>query len=195
MLGTKHLQTINILIIRFLIVTSREQGHNKPLPISPSHRVAAHLARRFNQICVGVTAELLVGEELTPMLYGLMSAINAEPGRGQGHLARRFGVDAVSMGQMIDFLEQRRFVERQIDTEDRRARRIFLTQRGAALHRRLRPAMLAAQDRILAPLTKTERAALLDMLTRAIEANDTYARPGNGRRKPQRKSVSSLGKE
>ena len=29
---------------------------------------------------------------------------------------------------------------------------------------------------------------LLDMLVRIIEANDSYARPGNGRRKPQRKS-------
>jgi DNA-binding MarR family transcriptional regulator len=173
----------------------RQQDPDKPLPVLPPHRVAAHLARRFNQICVGVTVELLAGEELTPMVYGLMSVIDAEPGRGQGHLARRFGVDAVSIGQMIDFLEQRRLAERKLDPEDRRAHRVFLTQRGVALHRKLRPAMLAAQDRILAPLTKGERAALLDMLTRAIEANETYARPGNGRRKPRRKSVSSPGKE
>jgi len=29
---------------------------------------------------------------------------------------------------------------------------------------------------------------LLDMLVRVIEANESYARPGNGRRKPQRNS-------
>jgi hypothetical protein len=37
-------------------------------------------------------------------------------------------------------------------------------------------------------LTKAERTALLDMLTRVIEANDSYARPGNARRKPRRRS-------
>jgi hypothetical protein len=52
----------------------------------------------------------------------------------------------------------------------------------------LRPAALAAQERLLAPLDADERIALLDMLVRIIEANDSYARPGNGRRKPQRKS-------
>jgi hypothetical protein len=50
--------------------------------------------------------------------------------------------------------------------------------------------LLSAQERLLAPLSKAERAALLDMLVRVIEANDSYARPGNGRRKPKRKSNS-----
>jgi hypothetical protein len=36
--------------------------------------------------------------------------------------------------------------------------------------------LLAAQERLLAPLAKAERAALLDMLVRVIEANDSYAR-------------------
>jgi hypothetical protein len=43
---------------------------------------------------------------------------------------------------------------------------------------------------LLAPLVKAERAALLDMLARVIEANDAYARPGNGRRKPRRRADS-----
>jgi hypothetical protein len=62
------------------------------------------------------------------------------------------------------------------------------------LRRRLRPSLLAAQERLLAPLTKAERLALLDMLARVIEANDSYARPGNGRRKPRRRSDSHSAK-
>lgn len=50
------------------------------------------------------------------------------------------------------------------------------------------PVLLAAQEPLLAQLSKSERVALLNMLVRVIEANDTYARPGNGRRKPSRKS-------
>jgi DNA-binding MarR family transcriptional regulator len=93
---------------------------------------------------------------------------------------------------MIDFLEQKGLVRRELDPDDRRARRLFVTRRGADLRRRLRPALLAAQERLLAPLSKSERVALLDMLVRVIEANDTYARPGNGRRKPRRKSGAKL---
>jgi len=58
------------------------------------------------------------------------------------------------------------------------------------LRRRLRPSLLNAQERLLEPLAKAERAALLDMLARVIEANDFYARPGNGRRKPRRRTDS-----
>ena len=156
--------------------------------VLPSHRVPAHLARRFNQICLGVTAEILDGEGLTPLLFGVLVAVLEEPGRGQKQVAERMGVDAVNFGQMIDELEGKGLVERKIDPNDRRARELYVTERGAALRRRLSPGLLAAQERLLAPLFPDERTALLDMLVRVIEANDSYARPGNGRRKPQRKS-------
>jgi MarR family transcriptional regulator, temperature-dependent positive regulator of motility len=156
--------------------------------ILPSHRVPAHLARRFNQICLGVTAEILSGEDLTPMLFGVLVAVLEQPGRGQKQVAQRMGVDAVNFGQMIDELEGKGLVERKIDPDDRRARKLYVTERGAALRRRMSPSLLAAQERLLAPLAPEERGALLDMLVRVIEANDSYARPGNGRRKPQRKS-------
>jgi MarR family transcriptional regulator, temperature-dependent positive regulator of motility len=158
--------------------------------ILPSHRVPAHLARRFHQMCLGVTAEILVHEDLTPMEYGVMAAIQEAPGSGQRQLADRMGVDQVSLGQMIDVLETRKLVERRIDPDDRRARRLHLTRRGGEMRQGLRPTLLAAQERLLAPLSKAERAALLDMLVRVLEANDAYARPGNGRRKPRAVSLT-----
>jgi DNA-binding MarR family transcriptional regulator len=157
-------------------------------PVLPSHRVPAHLARRFHQICLGVTAEILVHEDLTPMLWGVMAAVLEQPGRGQRQLAKSMGVDAVNFGQMIDALERKGLIKRQIDPDDRRARQLYVTPRGIDLRRRLRPSLLAAQERLLKPLTRIERTDFLDLLVRVIEANDSYARPGNGRRKPRRKS-------
>jgi MarR family transcriptional regulator, temperature-dependent positive regulator of motility len=170
------------------------KGFSPATEVLPSHRVPAHLARRFNQICLGVTAEILTGEGLTPLLFGVLAAVLEEPGRGQKQVSERMGVDAVNFGQMIDELEGKGLVERKIDPDDRRARKLYVTDRGAALRRRLRPSLLAAQERLLAPLSQNERSALLDMLARVIEANESYARPGNGRRKPQRNS-SSVTKE
>jgi MarR family transcriptional regulator, temperature-dependent positive regulator of motility len=166
------------------------ENRDEPAPVLASHRVPAHLARRFHQICLGVTAEILDREDLTPLLWGVMAAVVEEPGSGQRYLANRMGVDAVNLGQMIEVLEQKGLVKRQIDPADRRARQLFVTRRGAELRRRLRPSLLAAQERLLQPLTKAERTALLEMLARVIEANDSYARPGNGRRKPRRKADS-----
>ena len=119
-------------------------GPTEKSPVLPSHRVPAHLARRFHQICLGVTAETLVQEDLTPMLWGVLSAVLEEPGSGQRQLAARMGVDAVTFGQTIDFLEQKGLVKRQIDPEDRRARQLHGTKRGADLRHRLRPSLLAA---------------------------------------------------
>jgi DNA-binding MarR family transcriptional regulator len=157
--------------------------------VLPSHRLPAHLARRFHQICLGVTAEILADEDLTPLLYGVMVAVAEEPGSGQRQLATRMGVDAATFGQMIDLLEQKGLVKRQVDPDDRRAHQLHVTRKGSNLRNRLRPSLLAAQERLLAPLSKAERSALLDMLVRVIEANNAYARPGNGRRKPNRKAA------
>jgi MarR family transcriptional regulator, temperature-dependent positive regulator of motility len=160
----------------------------KSRPVLLSHRVPARLTRRLHQVCLGVTAEILVHEDLTPMLYGVIAAIQEEPGSGQRQLASHLGVDAVTLGQMIEFLERKGLVKREVDPNDRRARQLYLTRRGMDLRHRLRPSLLAAQERILAPLAKAERIALLDMLARVIEANDSYARPGNGRRRPRGKT-------
>ena len=138
----------------------------------------------------GVTAEILDGEDLTPIQWGVMAAILEEPGSGQKHIAKRVGIDPVTLGQMIDALEQKGLVKRQTDPGDRRGRQLFLSRRGTELRHRLRPSLLGAQERVLAPLTNTERAALLDMLVRVVAANDSYARPGNGRRKPRKRSSS-----
>lgn len=160
------------------------------LPVLASHRVPAHLARRFHQICLGATAEILDRQDITPIQWGVMSAILEEPGTCQKHIAKRVGIDPVTLGQMIGALEKNGLVKRQTDPGDRRGRRLFITRRGTGLRHRLRPSMLQAQERVLVPLTKTERASLLDMLARVVVTNGGYAHSGHGRRKPRKHSSS-----
>ena len=80
-------------------------GQTEKSPVLGSHRVPAHLARRFNQICIGVTAEILFKEDLTPQAFGVMAAVSEAPGSGQRQLANQLGIDVVSFGQLIDLLE------------------------------------------------------------------------------------------
>jgi MarR family transcriptional regulator, temperature-dependent positive regulator of motility len=156
-------------------------------PVLANYRVPAHLARRFHQICVGAVAEAIEPAGITPGEYAVLVAIVDLPGLDQHRLAVALGIDPVSAGQRIDRLEAMGLVDRRVHPSDRRARVLNASRRGAALRRRLKPLALAAQERIMAPLTAAERLLFLNFLTRIVESNETYARPGNGRRRPRRK--------
>jgi DNA-binding MarR family transcriptional regulator len=93
---------------------------------------------------------------------------------------------------MVEELVQRGLIRRRVDQEDRRGRLLTLTAHGAKLFRALFPKMRAAHDRILGSLTATERRTFLDLLKRVVDANQNYARPGNGRRRPRRKAEITL---
>ncbi|MDP9096533.1 MAG: MarR family winged helix-turn-helix transcriptional regulator [Pseudomonadota bacterium] len=152
------------------------------------HRVPAHLARRFHQICLGAAAEVVEPAGITPAEYGLLAAVDDCPGLDQRQLAASLGIDAVSAGQTIDRLEAGGWITRQMDPRDRRVRLIDPTPAGTALRASLRPAALAVQRRIMAVLSQEEQTLFLDLLTRLVEGNQSYARPGNGRRRPRPKA-------
>jgi DNA-binding MarR family transcriptional regulator len=162
-----------------------------PHTVPPNHRVPSFLAFRFYQLCLGMMAEVLAPDGLKSTEYGALTMLDLAPGLDQQSLATRLGLDKVSVGKMIDRLEHAGLVERQIDPANRRSRRLHLTPAGLRLRRRLQPAALAAQDRILDPLDPKERTVLIDMLTRLIERHGRYARPGNGRKPPSRRAAQS----
>ena len=64
--------------------------------VPPTHRVPAHLARRFHQVCLGITAEVTERAGLTPVEYAMITALEDAPAIDQGSLAARLGIDAVS---------------------------------------------------------------------------------------------------
>jgi len=133
-------------------------------------------------------SEVLAPEGLKGPEYGTLTTLDAEPGLDQRSLAARLGIDKVSAGQVIDRLERDGLVDRRLHPTDRRARSLHLTQAGLTLRRRLQPAALAAQDRILAPLRAEDREPLIELLTQVVEGHGAYARPGNGRNPPRKRS-------
>jgi DNA-binding MarR family transcriptional regulator len=155
------------------------------------HRVPFPLARRFAQICATVVADAYAGEELRTLEYAALACLDDFPGIDQRQLARLMGVDRTNVGQIVEELEARGLVDRRVNGDDRRARELRATARGQKLRRDLRPKLLAAQAGVLAPLTLKEQCLLIDLLARVVEANEVHARPGAGRRRPQRKAVAT----
>ena len=162
-----------------------------PIGVLPRHRVPAHLARRFHQICLGMSAEILDPEDLNPIEYALLAAVDDNPGIDQRGLSGRLGVDPASTSQMVDRLARRGLLEQAVQPTDRRARLLSPTPVGTELRARLRPDLLAAQDRVLSVLSPEDQETLLVLLARVVEGNDAYARPGNGRRKPKRGAAAT----
>jgi DNA-binding MarR family transcriptional regulator len=90
--------------------------------VPPRHRVASHLARRFHQVCVGLTAEITEPAGLAPIEFSVLTALNDVPDIDQGTLALRLGIDPVTAHKLIHRLMALGYVDRRVNPEDRRAR-------------------------------------------------------------------------
>jgi DNA-binding MarR family transcriptional regulator len=154
----------------------------------PGRRAPVFLATQFALVIRGLMVEALEPYGLTPQQWGVMIAIVREPGTDQRRVAERRNIDVNSASRLIDELEALKLVRRVPSPTDRRANKLLLTRAGARLLRMAGPCTTAAQDRALACLNRREKTLLCELLTRVVEANRTYARPGVGRRKPVRKA-------
>lgn len=140
----------------------------------PWHGVPTAIARRFHQICVAKTSEVVGESGLTPLQYGVLihlSKLTGKPGVEQGSLAHRLNIDRNTASLLVEQLVKKGLVERQVNGADRRARLLSLTPKGEKLYARLRPVHLAANESVLAPIAPHERKLLTSLLIRVIEGN------------------------
>ena len=149
----------------------------------PVRWAVAPLTRSLQQICTSIVAEALAGAELVQLEYALMVFVNDAPGISQQTLSEAMGVDRNNIGLIAEKLEARGLLRRSVNGDDRRARQVYLTRKGARLWRQCRPEIFAANERVLAPLNASEKKLFIDMLVRLVEGNRVHVRPGAGRRK------------
>ena len=69
----------------------------------------------------------------------VLGLLKAHAGSNQGTLAEMLEVEPITVGRMIDRLQEAGLVERRADPADRRAWRIYLTEKGEGLLDTLRP--------------------------------------------------------
>jgi DNA-binding MarR family transcriptional regulator len=106
----------------------------------------------------------------------------------QQDLVSRTLMDKVAVSRAAQSLAERDLVKREQDATDRRAWRLTLAGRGRALYRRIAPAALEYERRLLEPFTRQEIAAFHDMLARLARAassltNDDADAPATERRR------------
>ena len=135
-----------------------------------------YFIRRLQQIAVAIFLEETQSHGITPVQYAALYAALRQPGLDQRTLASTSGFDTSTIGGVIDRLERRGLIERQASPTDRRVRLLQVTSAGKALLDEVMPAMLQAQQRILAPLAAADRPRFLAMLRTLVEANNDLSR-------------------
>lgn len=141
-------------------------------------KMPGHLIRRLNQISVSVFADHMTraGHDFTSVQFAALSTISANPGLDQATLAGLIAYDRATMGGVVDRLEAKQLLTRQVSSTDRRARQLFLTEKGEATLAALVPLVSDLQHDILQGLDDLEKQQLLALLEKATDAGNRLSR-------------------
>jgi len=106
--------------------------------------------------------------------YTIWGTLN--PGIDQTTIGLELGLDRTTTADVVKRLEQKGYLERQINPGDRRSRQAFITREGLRVMSRLQAGMFAAQDRLLKPLPAADRRRFVELLALLVQANNQYGR-------------------
>jgi MarR family transcriptional regulator, lower aerobic nicotinate degradation pathway regulator len=105
---------------------------------------------------------------LTPQHHAVMLLLEEGTCGAQGVIADRLGYDRSQLVGLLDDLEERGYVVRKRDSDDRRRHLVNLTPEGNGALEELRAIAKAVETEFLAPLDAEDRAALHGLLLRLV---------------------------
>jgi len=135
-----------------------------------------YLFRRMQQIAVAIFMEECKAFDLTPVQYAALVAIRTHPGIDATRLSAVIAFDRSTLGNVIERLEAKNYVERRPAAEDKRVKLLYLTRTGATLLRDIIPPVERAQARMLQPLRPADRKTLLALLAQLVDLNNEASR-------------------
>lgn len=125
----------------------------------------------FNLRCAQVSTfqhfSRTVGEaEISPPQYGTLILIESNPGISQSAVASALRFDRSTLVQIIDRLEERGLVIREVSARDRRSHALKLTDQGNQVLQDLKRRVAAHEAHITRELSAEERDTLIGLLAR-----------------------------
>ena len=135
-----------------------------------------HLMRRCQQIAVSVFLDECREYDLTPLQFAVLTALLQGGPEDQVHLGGRLALDRTTIGVVVKNLEERGLVTRRVSEKDRRSKPVSITSAGERLIYDAVDGAEAAQDRMLAPLTATERRQFIRLLQKMADGNNSESR-------------------
>jgi DNA-binding MarR family transcriptional regulator len=100
------------------------------------------------------------GYDCTPEQWGLLTRLRDGEGMNQSRLGERTFKDRHNVTRMLDLLEKRGLIERQVDEANRRAYRVFLTEAGKDAEEKLKMLVMGHRAAMFEGLSAEDRAAM-----------------------------------
>jgi DNA-binding MarR family transcriptional regulator len=152
------------------------QNKSAPVTMDAVYAKPGYLFRRMQQIAVAIFVEECRAYELTPVQFAALVAIRTHPGIDATRLSAVIAFDRSTLGNVIERLEAKDYIERRPAREDKRVKLLYLTKSGAALLRDIMPSVDRAQARMLQPLKPADRKTLMALLTQLVDLNNEASR-------------------
>lgn len=128
----------------------------------------AHLVRRLHQQAVALFSEEAQDYGLTPVQFAILNALMQSPGQDQVSLAAQVAFDPATSGSVLGRLEAKGLIRRRADEHDRRRKRLWVTPKGERLAHQLEVVAARVQQRLLAPLSPSERKQFIGLLDKLL---------------------------
>lgn len=145
------------------------------------HIMPGHLIRRAHQISVALFMEECADHNVTPVQYACLSEIARQPGVDATRLASAVAFDRSTLGNVLERLEAKGWVDRRPSAEDRRVKLLHITPSGEHLLDAIEPGVLATQKRLLKPLSAADRKLFMRLIGEMVEGNNEVSRAPLGR--------------
>jgi DNA-binding MarR family transcriptional regulator len=120
------------------------------------HDIARLMRKKFDQRARGLG--------LSRAHWQLLVHLSRHEGINQSGLAEILEIESITLGRLVDRMEEAGWVERRADPNDRRARLLHTSEKVAPVMERMRELAEATRNEALAGLSPAERDALIDTL-------------------------------
>jgi DNA-binding MarR family transcriptional regulator len=135
-----------------------------------------HLIRRAQQIAVALFMEETAEFDLTPVQYAALRAVLIYPDIDVTRLSYMIAFDRSTLGNVVERLEAKKWLERRPGKIDKRIKLLRITPAGRKLLHDVEDAVERAQQKILAPIPKQERAKFIRQLKLLVDLNNVHSR-------------------
>jgi DNA-binding MarR family transcriptional regulator len=134
------------------------------------------LVRRLNQIHYALFAEECKTYNMTPVQFGVLTALSLNPWLDQTAIGMELGLDRTTTADVLKRLEEKNLIMRRMNPADRRSRQSMITEDGYLAMKSLHEGMMTAQSRLMAPLSERNQEVFVKLLTTLVDGNNEYSR-------------------
>jgi DNA-binding MarR family transcriptional regulator len=135
------------------------------MPPKPRRNDLAAMLHPLLRDLVAAEQPILVAHDVSMWGYVVLNALDQSPVRTQATLADAIGADKTRIIPTLDELQQKGYIERRPDPDDRRVRLLEITPSGREVKNAVQVDIQRGEERWLSELTAQER----DVFLRALE--------------------------